>query len=486
MNAIIVGITTAWLEELAGREGWINHLPAGLLADAAQPLEGLLSGSAKPHAPLAEAAAHAGTPNAKISSASLRRLEPELPSVLRLEPLPAVNIMPTTEPLEPPRDTRAPPLPLTTHQLIPKPMQSKLHQHRVAVAACIERARRNEGWRWARDHRPQPLIASEREALHPAGYGWKWEYDPELMLWFPITPSRWPEAPPDTDIDIEHLMEWADRHEPRDREIVSEMANGYSGPSLEPIAAIDSLHVGALKEIKHFQACTAKDRKAGIGVWGRKLPPIWPCRVDYRNVVMRREKPRVAIDKSMRLAPWLMSHNEAIDLEAYAEIEYVQVGQLGRARAILQSAGVPVVPFSFDFASYFRKTGKNRSTWWMAGTIDQDGYGVDPRVQFGDRSAPVLCGRQTCLLTDAIRRELRRLDLAYPSREASVIEYVAERLAKLESGAAELDFVVGALYFMLAFVDDISAMIINDGLCDGERPLLVSIAESGDTVAWRQ
>ena len=29
---------------------------------------------------------------------------------------------------------------------------------------------------------------------------------------------------------------------------------------------------------------------------------------------------------------------------------------------------------------------------------------------------------------------------------------------------------------MLAFVDDISAMIINDGLCDGDRPLLVSIA----------
>jgi hypothetical protein len=80
------------------------------------------------------------------------------------------------------------------------------------------------------------------------------------------------------------------------------MANGYSGPSLEPIAAIGSLHVGALKEIEHFQACTDKDRSAGIGVWGRKLPPIWPCRVDYRNVVMRRGKPRVTIDKSMRLA----------------------------------------------------------------------------------------------------------------------------------------------------------------------------------------
>ena len=60
----------------------------------------------------------------------------------------------------------------------------------------------------------------------------------------------------------------------------------------------------------------------------------------------------------------------------------------------------------------------------MAGYVGKDGYGVDTRVQFGDRSAPVLCGRHSALLAYAIKLELRRLDLAYPSHKQSVIDYV--------------------------------------------------------------
>ena len=487
MNAMLVGITVVWLEELATREGWAATLPSRPIVSDAQPLAGLHSGSSKPHAAAAEAAAHVCTPGTKISFASLRRLEPERPEVLRLELLPDVNVMPETEPLEPPSEPRTPPAPLTTNQLIPQRMQQKLHEHRIAVAACFDRAKRGTGWKWARDHRPEPLIASEHEALHPAGHGWKWEYKPEQKLWHAILPSRWPDAPPDTGIDVVNLLEWARVEQPRDRAIVSAMASGYPGPTLEPVAAIGSLHVGALKEIAHFQKCEEKDRTAGIGVWGRKLPPIWPCRTDYRNVVMRRKKPRVTIDKSMRLAPWLPSHNDEVDLDLSPKIEYVNVGQLGRARAILLTAGFEVVAFGFDLKSYFRVTGKNKSTWWMAGLISHDGYGVDTRVQFGDREAPVNCGRQTCLLAEAIKRELRRLDIAYPSKAASVIAYLAERLAKLGQGTLpELDFLVEALAFVLAFVDDISGMVINDGIYDGDRPVLIQVAGDDGATTWRQ
>ena len=486
MNAMLAGITVAWLRELATHEGWASCLPGVHALSAAQPLEGLYSGSTKPHAPWAEAAAHVGTPSAKIGTASLRRLEPEVTSVLRLERLPAVNIMPETSALPSPREPRVVPPPLTTSQLIPVAMQERLREHRVAVAACFDRAQRNNGWRWARDHRPPPLIATEREALLPAGRGWKWGYDTEQKLWYAITPSRWPDDPPNTELNISNLMEWASEAKPSDQAIVSEMAHGYSGPSLAPVVAIGSLHVGALKEMKHFLACTEKDRRAGIGVWGRKLPPIWPCRVDYRNVVMRRNKPRVTIDKTMRLAPWLQSHNDAIDLDASPELEYVNVAQLGRARAILRTSGAKVVPLGFDLSSYFRRTGKNRSAWWMAGTIDRDGYGFDPRVQFGDRAAPVQCGRQTCLLADAIKRELRRLDLTYPSKVATVNAYVAERTTKLRPGASEIDFTVAALSFILAFVDDIAGMVIDDELFDGDRPLLISHTSGGGEREWRQ
>ena len=62
----------------------------------------------------------------------------------------------------------------------------------------------------------------------------------------------------------------------------------------------------------------------------------------------------------------------------------------------------------------FRKTGKQRAHVWMSGFVHADGYGADERVQFGQREAPVLCGRQSCFLVWAIRRELDRLDAAYP------------------------------------------------------------------------
>ena len=98
----------------------------------------------------------------------------------------------------------------------------------------------------------------------------------------------------------------------------------------------------------------------------------------------------------------------------------------------------------------------------MAGVVGHDGYGVDARVHFGDRSAPVNCGRQTCLLAEAIKCELRRVDIAYPSKAASVVGYISERLKKLGQGEApELDFQIAILSFVLAFVDDIFSMVLN-------------------------
>ena len=477
LNAIFAGIAAAWIAEERSRSSETAAEGVTRASSMEQPVAGLYSGSAKPHAAVAEAAAHVRSPSQRIASASLRRLEPELPEVLRLELLPAVNLMPVTVAPSPEVEMRTPPAPLLTDQLIPKQMQRRLHAHRLQVAACFSQARKGR-WKWARDHRPAPLIATEAEALLPAGRGWKWEYRHSTLKWHPIVPSHWPDAPPDSDINISNLMEWAEETDPADKEIVAAMAHGYPGPELAPVAAIGSLHVGALKEIANFDKCTAKDRAEGLGKWGSKLPHVWPCRADYRNIVMRRGKARLTIDKSMRLAEWLPSHNDEVDLLLHGEIDYVSVSQLGRARAILLTAGVEVVPFGFDLRSYFRKTGKNKSTWWMACYVGDDGYGVDTRVQFGDRSAPILCGRQTCLLADAIKRELRRLDLEYPSQAASVIAYIAARLGQMELSI--LDFCVAALFFILMFVDDAAAWVINDALeSRGEAIMITEVDGCG-------
>lgn len=462
LNAIFANIAASWCEVLSPLTStYVNSSQSHLC-----------SGSAKPHAEAAQASEAMVRASDKVASASLRRLEPELKEVLQIEPLPDVNVMPLTVAAPSPAERRVPPRPLTTDELIPKSMQARLHKHRLQVAACVDRAERG-GWKWARDHRPVDIIASEREALLPAGWGWKWEFNAHHLKWYPILPSRWPERPPDTALNIPNLLAWAERVRPRDAEIVRCMADGYPGPELKAVAVVGSLHVGALKEMANFEKCVLKDRIAGIGQQGTKLPHVWPCRVDYRNVVMRRGKARVTIDKTIQLAPSIPSHNDEIDLLSFDPIVNVTVGQLGRSRAILMTAGVEVKPFSFDLKSYFRVTGKNKSTWWMAGYVGKDGYGIDTRVQFGDRSAPVLCGRQSALLAHAVKLELRRLDLAYPSCVPSVLEYIKRRLnADTQSVSAEHDFVIAALFFFLIYVDDGAGWILDDELYEKGKLLL--------------
>lgn len=481
LNAIFAGIAVAWCDKINPREA--RGVDAPLAEPQSSASEGLCSGSAKPHADAAQARKAMVCETNRVSSSSLRRLEPELQEVLQLESLPVANIMPLTVAPPPPVELRTPPEPLTTDELIPKLMQAKLHQHRVRVSACVDRAERG-GWKWARDHRPADIVANEAEALLPAGWGWKWEFSKHDLKWHAILPSRWPERPPDTAIDIPNLLEWAARINPRDAAIVAHMSHGYPGPELEPVAVVGSLHVGALKEMANFNKCIEKDMLAGIGRRGTKLPQIWPSRVDYRNVVMRRDSARVTIDKTIQLAPDVTSHNDAIDLAQFDPIVNVTVGQLGRARAILLTAGVEVKPFSFDLKSYFRVTGKNKSSWWMAGYIGKDGYGVDTRVQFGDRSAPVLCGRQSALLAYAIKLELRRLDLAYPSHVQSVLDYAERRINAQGQNTAptELDFVIAALFFFLIYVDDGAGWILDDDLYDKGVPLFTSLVDEHGTI----
>jgi len=145
------------------------------------------------------------------------------------------------------------------------------------------------------------------------------------------------------------------------------------------------------------------------------------------NIVMRNGKARMTIDKTMQLVDGVASYNDSVDLEAIPEIEYVKVSELARAIAVLNTSGAPIKIWGFDLDSYFRRTGKQRAHCWMSGFVHSDSYGYDPRIQLGQREAPVLCGRQSCFIVWAVRRELARLDTAYPSLEEPVLAWLKQR-----------------------------------------------------------
>jgi hypothetical protein len=431
---------------------------------AARAASRLYVGSSKPHAVAASEATDAQPdPKAPPSRSSLRRLEPEVESVLRDEPLPVANAAPETLWAEAPARVESPPGPLRTDEVFPAVMLSRLHSFRVAIGACFEAAGRGR-WKWARDHRPPPLHATEDECLLPAARGWTWAYNDSDMRWHAVQPSSWPDDPPPGELDTAVIVQYAREHDYSDMEIISFIAHGYPGPELERCAVLGPPHVGTLKSPEAFLKSAKKDQEKGWVRHGYRLPPVWPMRADPMNIVFRNDKPRMTIDKTMQLVDGVDSYNSRIDLESQPAIDYVSVSMLGRAAAILMTAGVSVCIWGFDLEAYFRKTGKQRAHVWMSGFVHGDGYGADERVQFGQREAPVLCGRQSCFLIWAVRRELARLDLVYPSRVAAILNWLQHRSGR--SHDDDPGWLWATLSFVLMYVDDVGGVSIDDELFD--------------------
>ena len=443
-------------------------------------------GSSRPHASAAEADAARPVERPAPTASSIRRLEPEVDSVLLDEPMPAANVPPVREWAAAPAADAAPPPPRRTDDLIPRAMQKRLADFRRAVGACFDASRRGR-WKWARDHRPEPLFASEAECLFPGARGWTWAYSLSDHLWHAVQPSSWPDDPPDGEIEAAVVVQYAKEHGYTDMEIISYMAHGYPGPSMPRDAVLGPPHVGALKEPEAFFKMAKKDREHGWVEHGYALPPVWPMRADPMNIVFRNGKPRMTIDKTMELIQGVLSYNGSIDLDALPSIDYVTVSMLGRATAILMLAGVSVKVWGFDLEAYFRKTPKQRRDVWMSGFVHHDGFGVDKRVQFGQREAPVLTGRQSCFIVWAIRRELRRLDGEYKSVVPGVINWLQHRAGLRQADESSSWWQYDALFYVLMFVDDVGGASIDDVLLrEGGDPW--SVLRDGERVrmtrAW--
>ena len=432
-------------------------------------------GSKRPHAPTQQQADHARpAPRPQPTSSSIRRLEPELDHALVTQLMPASNVPPASEWAEPPPLHPHPPSPLTTGELIPAVMQERLRLFRVAIKACFEAARRGR-WKWARDHRPEPLFATEDDCLNPIGRGYVWEYIKRDHRWHVVQPSSWPDSPPASELNAALILQYAVDHQFPDMEVVAFMVHGYPGPQLDRSTVLGPPHVGTLKACEVFEKLAQGDRDAGWTQGGFSLPPVWPMRADPMNIVFRNGKPRMTIDKTMELVLGVASYNDAIDLESQLKIDYVNLSMLARAAAIMTTAKAPVKFWGFDLKAYFRKTGKQRSDVWMSGFVHADGYGKDERVQFGQREAPVLTGRQSCFIAWAIRNELRRVDAQYPSSN-SFIKWWMDQRSGLQADGAEW-WQTTTLFYLLMYVDDVGGVSFDDLLfnSDGTPYIVIDI-----------
>ena len=453
-------------------------------------------GSRRPHH--LGGAAEGVLPEGWAHAGSLRSLEPELGACLAIEPLPSTNTLVESEyEPPPPLSPSPPPGPFTSEELLPEGVYEEVVTFGHRVRELIKRATRGtEGPRVAKHLRPVNRNFTEVEALQEAARGHRWHRQAD-GLWHAITPSTAAD-PPSTDIDIEHFVELARREHLIDQQLISWIEAGMPGaPNMPVFANLASPHVGALENAKIFVELAEKDSKAGFVTFGHEFPDVWPCNIDPMNVVIQGEKGRLTIDKSILSSgdPELPSFNLSINLEVDEEgkrYRLVRHWQFSRAAAILDTAcvglsGIQLKLAKLDWESYFRKHGKQRAHVHQSGRLLADGYGTDWRVNFGESNAPDHTGRSSNAVLFFIRRELARLEAAYPTRHPQLRAWLRYRLEVFEASAAPVEEFCGAmLFFVMAYVDDLGFAIIDDLLFDQRGEPLIIIEYGSDGVASRR
>ena len=433
---------------------------------------------------------------------SLRQLEPELPSVLIGEPMPRTNVVRRTEAADPPPRPHTVPGPFTTLELIPRGVVEKVLRFGNMSANVLKRAQQGkDGWRAAKELRPDTEVFLEHEALNPCGCGFAWRRaDPEsplepTSLWEAILPSQWPDNPPDPDgqnaIDCEKFVELADKYEFTDREICSFLQHGFPGADMPNTAVLVPMHVGALKEAAAYEERNQRDIDWGFITKPTAFPTIWPAICDPCNIVVQNGAPRLTIDKTMWTSSQaeLPPYNLRIDLQSKSVIlgrlTLPKVWQLTRAAAIFMSLFEPEIVdqlspghaasnglkdlvklFKWDLKAFFRFHKKQTAHIRESCRVTLNGYSIDKRVNFGECDAPL----NTCRASDGCclfaRCELLRLDQEYPPRIPLLLAYLdyrrKRRLAIGDPNDACSRFEWDVLFFVLFYVDDGAGTVFDD------------------------
>jgi hypothetical protein len=427
-------------------------------------------GSTRPHA-LGGGSAIFAPPPRDATVGSLRALEPELSSVLLCEPLPVTNVCPCSDWEDPPPVPSPVPGPLTTAQLIPDAAAQLVRRHALDISKCFDRAPRGaSGYQAARTLRPDGVELAEVAATRPAGRGFSWHQpDEKVDLWFPILPSSWPDSPLSSPLSVEVILLFAQTSGMPDWQLLSWYANGFPGSRAMPLKlSLGYPHVGALKHVPELFQCIEKDMAKSFVSPPRSFPAIWPPVVDCCNVVVQNGKPRLCIDKTIRVGD-SASYNELIDLEAEAKkglrVRMIRVSEYARGIAILLTSRLPVKVCKFDLASFFRCHGKQRvhvfQSIRLAINKQKGGFSHSTACDFGERDAPDHCGRGSNAVVWFIAHEFAYLDQEYPPHHPDEQQWVADRAALAPNSSFEARRAWSALWVVLCFVDDVGLGVID-------------------------
>ena len=445
-------------------------------------------------------------------SGSLRCLEPELTSVLLNERLPEANVIRVTDPVDPPSIPLPAPGPFTTAQLIPAGVVRQVSEYGKLCGRVLRRASQGkDGWRVARQMRPEPVIFEEGEALMPVGIGYAWRRrEPHLplapdSLWDAILPSTESHPP---QVGAEHILDsaafeqLAEAHGLTDNQLRSWVKHGFPGVGLPNVAVLAPPHVGALKEAAAFEERNSRDMGHGFCSACTPFPTIWPLVCDPCNVVVQNGKARLTIDKTMWISGkvHIPPYNLLVDLNAQAEksgrLVLVRVAQVARAAAILLS---PLDIFrhltqpgritklkqkKWDLFAFFRMHAKQSLHVRESGRIMRAGFNHDWRCNFGERDAPDHTCRESDSAAYIIKCELLRLEFEYPTRIPELLAFLAHRRGLRGGSESAVDVLMDVLFWLCFYVDDGTLQTYDDALFDRRgNPVMISVTSNTGVIS---
>ena len=417
-----------------------------------------------------------------IKSSSFRALEPELPSVLRSRLLPRVHIPPRTEWFTP--SDEPPTEPGFQPQHIDEVVTSAFKAAFDAVAretkAAHDAALRGR-INVAKGLRPKARCLTENQALRPQARGDRWDLTACEHGGAPVRlrPSRYPDRPPDTQLNIEAVLRAAGANGATDsrfgvtyddQEMIAWCAHGFDSLSLadRSLTVLFAQHVGALMHMQMIDETIQKGRDKGFlqGPF-RHTPPFAPCWCLPYGCVVQKGKARMTIDPSIALIDGVAPVND-IDTERALIVRWLRTSEFCEGIAILQTSGMPVALASIDGESYYRVLGTQVMDHPLFCLMSHQGVDRDLRVNFGPRHAPSAATRHSHFIVWVCNHEMCKFNEAHPPTDPRLKAFVEERRTLIEQldehDHRGLDVRAVVLHMLVMFVDDAGLAVIDDVL----------------------
>ena len=399
---------------------------------------------------------------------SHRRLEPCTPGELLLMPFPQCNL-PTWAPREdPPPPDQPDRVAYSLKEIISQAALRQLRQWAKRANRSIALAKSGDT-RAARAARPDDLRLKWTRNTKAAFQGIV--MDLTVYPFRSLQPSRWPDRPPNAEIDIRRFRrEFRAHPDYGDRQLRGLISHGaYCGEPAHPISFYSVPHGSAYLQSEAWCSQMAAEVRRG---WARtnflesEGFAYWPQRCCPTSMVDRKGSWRLCHDLSWP-HPGTVDGVDSPNAEdsPVMIVTFVRVSHLGRSASILSLSGLPILFWKFDLSKAYKRSGQQRAGLWRRTTWSEFGSQTMERVPFGGADGPSFFTRQTNFMIFVIRRELEYADQSYPPRDPRVVAYQLARLEAARSvttGQAKdlRDWLI--LSFIMCFVDDFGACSIAD------------------------